>query len=62
MSESKDTGSYDEDQAERRVRQTHDRLPGQRDSLPPGALGGMPAAPQGDENRDPPVNAPTPPE
>lgn len=39
-----------------------DRLPGQRDGLPPGALGGMPADPQGDENRDPPANAPTPPE
>ena len=35
-----------------------DRLPGQRDGLPPGALGGLPADPQGDENRDPPANAP----
>lgn len=44
------------------LRPSPDRLPGQRDSLPPGALGGMPAEPQGDENRDPPANAPTPPE
>jgi hypothetical protein len=39
-----------------------DRLPGQRDGLPPGALGGIPTDPQGDENRDPPANAPTIPE
>ena len=46
---------------ENRLRTAHDSLPGQRDALPPGALGGMPADPQGDENRDPPANAPTPP-
>ncbi len=39
-----------------------DRLPGRRDGLPPGALGGLPADPQGDENRQPPENAPTIPE
>lgn len=38
-----------------------DRLPGRRDGLPPGSLGGVPVDPQGDENRDPPRNAPTPP-
>jgi hypothetical protein len=36
-----------------------DRLPGRRDGLPEGALGGMPADPQGDENREPPADAPT---
>jgi hypothetical protein len=36
-----------------------DRLPGSRDGLPAGALGGVPPDPQGDENRDPPANAPT---
>lgn len=39
-----------------------DRLPGQRDGLPAGALGGLPPDPQGDENRQPPANAPTIPE
>jgi hypothetical protein len=39
-----------------------DRLPGRRDGLPAGALGGMPADPQGDENRDPPTDAPLIPE
>jgi hypothetical protein len=38
------------------------RLPGRRDGLPAGALGGVPVEPQGDENRDPPANAPTIPE
>ncbi|MBN8905762.1 MAG: hypothetical protein J0H99_03875 [Rhodospirillales bacterium] len=28
-----------------------DRLPGRRDALPEGALGGMPTDPTGDENR-----------
>ena len=45
---------------EERVR--HGELPNQRASLPPGALGGMPPGPQGDENRDPPPQAPTIPE
>lgn len=40
---------------------TPDRLPGQRDGLPAGALGGLPAEPQGDENRTPPESAPAPP-
>jgi len=45
------------------LRQQPDRLPGRRDALPPGALGdGLPADPQGDENRQPPANAPTIPE
>ena len=44
------------------VRPDHDRLPGRRDGLPPGALGGLPPEPQGDENRPPPANAPTIPE
>jgi hypothetical protein len=35
-----------------------DRLPGRRDALPAGALGGASTGPQGDENRDPPANAP----
>ncbi|MBN8872486.1 MAG: hypothetical protein J0H67_06600 [Rhodospirillales bacterium] len=38
-----------------------DRLPGRRDALPEGALGGMPTDPTGDENREPPQNAPTKP-
>jgi hypothetical protein len=46
---------------EQRVRRARDSLPGQRNALPEGALGGLPPDPQGDENRDPPPNAPTPP-
>lgn len=46
---------------EQRVRTARDSLPGQRDALPEGALGGLPPDPQGDENRDPLPNAPTPP-
>jgi len=34
-------------------------LPGERNDLPAGALGGVPVDPQGDENREPPPNAPT---
>lgn len=41
------------------ARINRDALPGKRDSLPRGDLGGMPPAPQGDENRDPPPQAPT---
>jgi hypothetical protein len=44
---------------EERVKTSRDSLPGQRDALPEGALGGVPAEPQGDENRSPPANAPT---
>jgi hypothetical protein len=43
-------------------RSDEDRLPGERDALPPGTLGGLPTDPQGDENRDPPPNAPVIPE
>ncbi|MGE0226147.1 MAG: hypothetical protein AB7F35_13960 [Acetobacteraceae bacterium] len=43
---------------EQKIRSAQDSLPGQRDSLPKGTIGGMPADPQGDENRDPPSNAP----
>jgi hypothetical protein len=46
---------------ERRIRTARDSLPGRRDALPHGALGGLPPDPQGDENRDPPPNVPTPP-
>ncbi|HEY1935629.1 MAG TPA: hypothetical protein VGG99_26775 [Acetobacteraceae bacterium] len=46
---------------ERRIGTAHDRLPGQRNALRKGTLGGAPTMPQGDENRDPPPNAPTPP-
>lgn len=47
---------------ERRMQPQRDRLPGQRNALPEGALGGLPTDPQGDENRTPPPNAPTVPE
>ena len=46
-----------------RVRQragfARDSLPGERNDLPEGALDRLPVDPQGDENRDPPPNAPT---
>jgi len=44
---------------ERRIRNARDSLPGERNDLPDGALGGVPVEPQGDENRPPPPNAPT---
>lgn len=44
---------------EQRISNARDSLPGERNALPPGALGGIPQDPQGDENRDPPANAPT---
>jgi hypothetical protein len=44
---------------ERRINSARDSLPGERNDLPAGALGGVPAEPQGDENREPPPNAPT---
>ena len=47
-----------EDRIEERLRFARDSLPGQRDGLPEGTLGGLPTDPQGDENRDPPANAP----
>ena len=47
---------------EQRIGTARDSLPGERNGLPEGALGGVPVDPQGDENRDPPANAPTIPE
>jgi hypothetical protein len=44
---------------EERIRSSRDSLPGRRNALPEGALGGLPPEPQGDENRKPPPNAPT---
>jgi hypothetical protein len=46
---------------EQRVCAARDSLPGQRDALPECALDGVPPDPQGDENRDAPPKAPTPP-
>jgi hypothetical protein len=43
---------------ERRIMTARDSLPGERNDLPEGALGGVPTEPQADENRDPPPNAP----
>jgi hypothetical protein len=43
---------------EQRIDTARDSLPGERNDLPEGALGGVPPEPQGDENRDPPQNAP----
>ena len=47
---------------ERRINTARDSLPGERDGLPAGSLGGLPVDPQADENREPPPNAPTIPE
>jgi hypothetical protein len=44
---------------ERRINSARNSLPGERNDLPEGALGGLPPDPQGDENRDPPPNAPS---
>jgi hypothetical protein len=44
---------------EERIRSSRDSLPGRRNALPEGALGGLPPDPQGDENRKPPPNAPS---
>jgi hypothetical protein len=44
---------------EQRIGNARDSLPGERNDLPEGALGGVPVDPQGDENRPPPPNAPT---
>jgi hypothetical protein len=43
---------------ERRIKTARESLPGERNDLPEGALGGVPTEPHGDENRDPPPNAP----
>jgi hypothetical protein len=40
---------------EDRIRNARDSLPGMRNALPKGALGGVPTDPQGDENREPPA-------
>ena len=51
-----------EGRVEQRINSAGDSLPGQRNDLPVGALDHLPAEPQGDENREPPANAPTIPE
>lgn len=54
----KDTQKQRSGRVERRIKTARDSLPGERNDLPEGALGGVPTVPQGDENRDPPPNAP----
>jgi hypothetical protein len=44
---------------EQRIGNARDSLPGERNDLPEGALGGVPVDPQGDENRPAPPNAPS---
>lgn len=56
-----DSISPDRDAVGQRIRTARDSLPGQRDAMRPGTLSGVPTEPHGDENRDPPTNAPTPP-
>jgi hypothetical protein len=56
------TATKADGRVEQRINSAHDSLPGQRNDLPEGALDRLPASPQGDENRDPPANAPTIPE
>jgi hypothetical protein len=51
-----------EGRVEQRINTARDSLPGQRNDLPEGTLDRLPAEPQGDENREPPANAPTVPE
>jgi hypothetical protein len=58
MMAEKDTREPRRGRVERRINSARDSLPGERNDLPDGALGGVPAEPQGDENRDPPPNAP----
>lgn len=41
------------------ITEARDSLPGKRNDLPKGTLPGIPVEPQGDENREPPPNAPT---
>jgi hypothetical protein len=48
-----------ENEVEEHLQTVRDGLPGRRDALKPGALGGVRVDPQGDENRDPPTDAPT---
>jgi hypothetical protein len=43
---------------ERRINSARDSLPGERNDLPECSLRGTPPEPQGDENREPPANAP----
>jgi hypothetical protein len=47
---------------EQMINSARDSLPGRRNALPEGTLDRLPADPQGDENREPPANAPTIPE
>ena len=54
----KDTQKQRSGRVERRIKTARDSLPGERNDLPEGALGGVPTEPRGDENRDPPPNAP----
>jgi hypothetical protein len=42
---------------ERKIPTARDSPPGERNDLPAGALDGLPAEPQGDENREPPPGA-----
>ena len=44
---------------EHRINTARDSLPGERNGLSAGSLGGLPVDPQADENREPPPNAPT---
>jgi hypothetical protein len=57
-----DRTSAGRQRVEQRIGSARDSLPGERNGLPEGALGGVPVDPQADENRDPPANAPTIPE
>ena len=54
----KDTQKQRGRRIEQRIDTARDSLPGERNDLPEGALGGVPPEPQGDENRDPPPIAP----
>jgi len=54
----KDTQKHRSGRVEQRINSAHDSLPGERNDLPEGALRGVPTNPQGDENREPPPNAP----
>jgi hypothetical protein len=46
--------------ADEQIRKAGHKLPGERNGLPPGTFGGIPADPQSDENRDPPPSAEKP--
>ena len=54
-----DTKQKQPGRVEQRITEARDSLPGERNDLPKGTLPGMPVEPQGDENREPPPNAPT---